>query len=273
MTTCWRTELTRQRRQVLERLVLARLRLHLLCSTNFSQFQSAYRKGHCTEVLDSVYTTADNKQVTDLVGLDLSAAFDTVSHDTLLDRLQREFGVTGTELSWIQSYLSDRSQFVKLGHHQSPAVSLNVGVPQGSVLGPLLFAVYCSPVFDMIAKHGVYSTISMLTTRSSLSPCVLTTRVGLSVLVACTSDVKLWYIQTGLPLNPDKSEALIVGTSSQLKQVLPAVPSLTVTGLNLPVSEQMKVLGVILDRRLTFQKHATAVAKSCNYHAQATRHV
>ena len=63
-------------------------------------------------------------------------------------------------------------------------------------------------------------------------------------------------------LNLDKSEAMIVGTSSQLQQVLPAVPSLTVAGVNLPVSEQMKMLGVILDRRLTFEKHATAVAKS-----------
>jgi len=81
------------------------------------------------------------------------------------------------------------------------------------------------------------------------------------------------YCLNGLQLNPDKSEALIVGTSSQLKQMLPAVPSLTVAGVNLPVSEQIKVLGVILDRRLTFQKHATAVAKSCNYHAQAIHHI
>jgi len=98
---------------------------------------------------------------------------------------------------------------------------------------------------------------------------------GLSVLAACTSDVRLWYMQNGLQLNPDKSEALIVGTSSQLKQVLPVVPSVTVAGVNLPVpvSGQMKVLGVILDRRLTFEKHATAVAKSCNYHAEAIRHI
>jgi len=81
--------------------------------------------------------TADDKQlITVLIGLDLSTAFDTVSHDTLLQRLQTEFGVTGTALSWLRSYLSGRSQFVKLGNHQSPAVSLNVGVPQGSVLGP-----------------------------------------------------------------------------------------------------------------------------------------
>jgi len=78
--------------KVLERLVLARLRPHLLSSANFSQFQSAYRKGHSTEaalleVLDGVFTAADDKQVTVLIGLDLPAAFDTVDHRLLLDRL------------------------------------------------------------------------------------------------------------------------------------------------------------------------------------------
>jgi len=80
-------------------------------------------------------------------------------------------------------------------------------------------------------------------------------------------------MQNGLQFNPDKSEALIVGKSSQLKQMLPAAPSPTVAGVYLPVSELMKVLGVILDRRMTFEKHTTAVAKSCNYHAQAIRHI
>ena len=81
-----------------------------------------------------------------LIGLDLSAAFDTVCHQTLLQRLQTEFGVSGTALLWLQSYLSEHRQFVKLGQHKSTETKLEVGVPQGSVLGPLLFAVYCSPV-------------------------------------------------------------------------------------------------------------------------------
>jgi len=80
-------------------------------------------------------------------------------------------------------------------------------------------------------------------------------------------------MQNGLQLSIDEMEALIVGTSYQLIQVSPAVPSLTVTGVDLPVDEQMRVLGVVLDQRLTFEKHATAVAKSCNYHAQAIRHI
>jgi len=103
--------------KVLERPVLARLRPHLLSSANFSQFQSAYRKGHSTEtalleVLDGVFMAADDKQVTVLIGLDLSAAFDTVDHRLLLDRLRLEFEVTEIPLRWLQSYLEGRTQFI-----------------------------------------------------------------------------------------------------------------------------------------------------------------
>ena len=110
--------------------MLTRLRPRLLGSANFSEYQSAYRKGHSTdtallEVFDGVYTAADNKQVTVLIGLDLSAAFDTVDHEILLQRLQSEFGVTDTPLSWLRLYLEGRTQFVKLGQHQSPVVALH----------------------------------------------------------------------------------------------------------------------------------------------------
>jgi len=86
--------------KVLERLVLARLRPHLTNSANFSKRQSAYRQGHSTEtalidVLESVYTAADNKEITVLTGLDLSAAFDTVCHLTLTQRLQTRFWRVG----------------------------------------------------------------------------------------------------------------------------------------------------------------------------------
>ena len=144
--------------------MLARLRPHLTNSKNFSKRQSAYRQGHSTvtallDVLDSVHTAADSKEVTLLIGLDLSAAFDTVCHSTLIKRVHTEFGVSGTALSWIQSYLQDRTQFVKLGQHRSPETTLEVGVPQGSVLGPLLFAVYCSPVAG-VRCHNTPMTLS-----------------------------------------------------------------------------------------------------------------
>jgi len=86
-------------------------------------------------------------------------------------------------------------------------------------------------------------------------------------------DVKQRYLQNGLQLNPDKSEALIVGTNNQLRAVTSSVPSVSVAGVDLPVADDMKVLGVVLDRRLTFHKHVSTVARSCNYHAQAIRHI
>jgi len=124
-------------------------------------------------------------------------------------------------------------------------------------------------VGDIIAGHGVQYHQYADDTQLHLAMCADNTAAGLSVLAACTSDVRLWYMHNGLQLNPDKSESLIVGTSPQLKQAIPVVPSVTVAGVNLQVAEQIKVLGVVLDQRLTFEKHATAVVKSCNYHAQA----
>ena len=91
--------------------MLARLRPHLTNFKNFSKRQSAYRQGHSTEtaLLDVLvsHTAADSKEVTLLIGLDVSAAFDTVCHSTLIKRLQTEFGVSGIALSWIQSYLRE----------------------------------------------------------------------------------------------------------------------------------------------------------------------
>ena len=98
------------------------------------------------------------------------------------------------------------------------------------------------------------------------------TASGLSILAACTADVKLCFVQNGLQLNPDKSEALIVGTANQLRAAA-SLSSVKVAGVDLPVAEDIKVLGVILDRRLTFNKHVSSVVWSCNYHAQAIRHI
>jgi len=181
--------------KVLERLVSKRLRPHLLGSANVSEYQSAYRKGHSTEtallqVLDGVCTAADNKKVIVLIGLDLSAAFDTVDQRILLQRLQSEFNVINTSQSWLRSYLEGRTQFVKRGQHQSPVVGLGVGVPQRSVLGPFIFAVYCSPVTDVIASHGVQYHQYADDTQLRLAIHADNTSNGLSVLAACTADVK-----------------------------------------------------------------------------------
>ena len=87
--------------------------------------------------------------------LDLSAAFDTVDHDILLERLRSELGICGTALNWFKSYLSGRSQSVLINGTQSKPRSLICGVPQGSVLGPILFTIYMLPLGDIIKRHGM----------------------------------------------------------------------------------------------------------------------
>ena len=122
--------------------------------------QSAYKSKHSTEttilkVNSDILENIANKQVTALVLLDLSAAFDTVSYHILLDRLEKPFGITGTALNWFREYLCDRSQQVVIGDAQSNSVVLKQRVPQGSVLGPLCFTYYTAPLGDICRKHNI----------------------------------------------------------------------------------------------------------------------
>ena len=119
-------------------------------------------------ILDSLYKSIDTTHLTTLIGLDLSAAFDTISRSILLETIRDEFGVSGAPLRWLQSYLTDRRHYVKLGRHCSSAVQCSAGVPQGSVLGPILFAAYTS-VSSLPAMAS--NTTSMLTIRSCSWPC------------------------------------------------------------------------------------------------------
>ena len=88
-----------------------------------------------------------------MVLLDQSAAFDTINHDKLLDCLRKWFGVGGICLDWLKSYLSDRTQCIKIGSVLSEARKLKFGIPQGSVLGPILFSLHTTPLSKVISKH------------------------------------------------------------------------------------------------------------------------
>ena len=103
------------------------------------------------------------------------------------------------------------------------------------MLGPLLFAVYCSPVVDVISEHGVSYTQLRLSLRAD------NTAEGQAVLATCTADVRQWYrpMMNDLQLNPDKSEALIIGTTNQLQVTRASLSSVTVAGVDLPVADEM----------------------------------
>ena len=126
--------------KILERFFLARFQPHIFACSNFNQ------PHHSTETSlpatqDTIYCASDLGSLTLLVSLDFSAAF-----DTLINRLCTSFGIIGSVLSWLQSYLSNRTQSVRIGHHSSTPTRRTTGVPQGSILGPLLFATHTSPI-------------------------------------------------------------------------------------------------------------------------------
>ena len=137
--------------KLIEKVVLKRLNAH--CSTNnlTCHNQSAYKKFHSTEtamvkIQNDLLLAVDRQGGAILVLLDLSAAFDTIDHDLLLQRLQCDYGVTGVALDWCASYLSGRQQAVRVKNTLSDVRDLPYGVPQGSVLGPQLFSMYTSPL-------------------------------------------------------------------------------------------------------------------------------
>ena len=133
--------------KLVERVVAKQLREHLQAHDLDNFHQSAYKTGHSAEtalllIKNEVHLSLAKGEPTALVLLDLSAAFDTIDHSSLLGCLQSWFGVCGSALSWFTSYLADRVQSVKIGSVLSDTCKLLYGVPRGSVLGPLLFSLY-----------------------------------------------------------------------------------------------------------------------------------
>jgi len=137
------------------------------------------------QLLDSIYHVADNGKATLLFSLD-----DTIDHSILLHRIAHSFGLTGSALTWVQSFLTGRSQVVRIGSHSSNHYSCLAGVPQGSVLGPLLFSIYTSPIAHIAQAHGIqqqqYADDTQL--YVALSPNSMVTHV--SALESCLESLQ-----------------------------------------------------------------------------------
>ena len=235
-------------------------------------FQSAYRLNHSTETAlvkifnDISLALGTGKKVV-LYLLDLSAAFDTLKHSVLIDRL-REIGLQDKALEWFQSYLSDRRMAVKIKEHVSELQVVKYGVPQGSVLGPILFNVYCLPLTTLIRKYGVSYHVYADDTQVYVECDKNDSSSAYATLYACINDIKEWLSSNFLLLNDKKTE-LIEYNSNGLNQNNHLVIGNTVIDTQPCVTN----LGCVLDVGLVMSGHAARMCKSAYHHLRCIRKI
>ena len=254
--------------KLVERVVVKQLMQHINSNNLDNPRQSAYKSGHSTEtalllIKNEIHLSLSRGEPTALVLLDLSAAFDTIDHPTLLNCLKSWFGVSGTALKWFTSYLSHRFQAIKIGSTLSDLHELLFGVPQGSVLGPLLFSLYTTPLSKVIGTHPdikyhFYADDTQLFIHISHKNAAL----AFNKLNSCLLDVQKWMSSSMLKLNPDKTEFIIFESHAQLKKLGPYLP-VKIFGNFMHPAVVVKNLGVWFDANFSFANHVRNICKTC----------
>ena len=252
--------------KLLERLVARQLLSHLNFHHLLPPLQSGFRSGHSTEtavirVLSDILSAVDRGDFAALVLLDLSAAFDTVDHDILIERLRRSFGITDSALRWFQSYLSDRTQCVWRGSTESPLSTLRCGVPQGSVLGPLLFVMFTADLPALVQCHCLSPHLYADDTQVYGSCRPADVYCLSAQIVACVDDVACRMKNNRLQLNAGKTD-LLWCTTARRQHLLPVKP-LAIGGFDVAPATSVRDLGVIIDADLSFRCNINAVVSRC----------
>ena len=156
--------------------------------------------------------------------MDLSAAFDTIDHDILLSRLTEWFGIDGVVLQWVRSYLTGRSQLVKVNGVLSTPQLLLCVVPQGSVLGPLRFTMYTTPLSSIITAFGLKHHLYADDTQIYTSFVAEDITQSLIVVQNCMLAIQIWMNQNMLKLKPSKTGFMIIGNLTQRKKIAHIFP-------------------------------------------------
>ena len=249
--------------KITERVVASRINKYVEHYKLLEISQSAYRKYHSTEtailkIQNDILTSLNNKKMTALILLDLSAAFDTINHNRLLRRLKDRYGILGTPLAWLNSYLKNRFQFVAIDTFTSDSKSLDTGVPQGSVLGPLLFSLYVSPISEIARRHGICVHSYADDTQLYFSFLSENYTTEIFQIEICLQDIRKWMLANFLKLNDDKTEFLLIYP----KSAAPSVNSTIKIGDSIIHSvDSAKNLGVILDKFMDMNNFITHKCK------------
>ncbi|CAB3997172.1 Hypothetical predicted protein, partial [Paramuricea clavata] len=252
-----------------EKVVSLRL-LHYLRSNGLEElYQSAYKQFHSCEtalirVQNDILREIDGNSGVILLLLDLSAAFDTVDHTILLQRMYSKFGIKGDALNWFRSYLSDRSQTVYVNGATSDSFDVFCGVPQGSVLGPILYLIYTSPIGDILRSHGMkfhlYADDTQIYVSFNYKDQNDLKQVK-SCVEACLVDIMNWMSENKLKLNTDKTELLILSSKFRAE---PIFPVLTVGSDIITPTPHARNIGVTFDKFLTMSIHINDISNLLN---------
>ena len=239
--------------KIIEKTVVKRLEKYMSSNSLHEKFQSAYRKNHGTEtallkIQNDILRALDSRRGVILVMLDLSAAFDTIDHDILIERLRTRIGVGGSALRWFTEYHKGRTQATLVNHAKSQPLSLHFGAPQGSIMGPEDYKIYTLPVGDIARNHelsfhgyaddsGNYVSFD-LNDESDF-------KAALDTIKCATSDIKAWMTDNKLKLNDSKTEVLVI---------VPHNHAVSHTNIDIDIADATvqststaKSLGVVLD--------------------------
>ena len=253
--------------KITEKVVLKQLKEYLDENNLLPINQSAYKESHSTEtallrIMNDLLLETENDNISVLSLLDLSSAFDTIDHEILLQRLKFSYGIDNKALSWIQSYLSSRTQSVSTKSNlTSLPSSVDWGVPQGSVLGPILFIMYMKPLNSICQTHSIqcqsFADDSQIHSSSSANDVTN----AFDKTQKCYDDIKDWMNMNKLKLNDDKTELLLIHSNHKtLSKELPS--SIIIGNSNISFSKNAKNLGITLSDTLSLETHVNNTCRS-----------
>ena len=251
--------------KIIERVSARRLLDHMECHQLHELYQSAYKKFHSTEtallrVHSDIVQAIDDKKCVLLVLLDLSAAFDTIDHGVLLKRLKSHIGLSGKAFDWFKSYLHGRKQSVLISDAVSHIWELIFGVPQGSVLGPLLFIIYTSPLGVLLRNMGIQYHLYADDTQLYLTFDVDKAPDIVQKIEDAISLIRDWMAQNFLCLNDDKTEVLVIASRASLSKL--NIPYVSIGDENIIPSRCVRNIGFFFDEAMTLQKHVSELCRS-----------
>ncbi|KAL1447874.1 hypothetical protein WDU94_006590 [Cyamophila willieti] len=246
------------------RMVHHQMIKHLDVHNLLNRFQSGFRSGHSClsallKVTDDIQLARNNKMATILVLFDFSKAFDLVSHRVLLSKLQN-LGFDTSAIDWFGSYLSDRTQCV-LGAKQRrskwmPVVS---GVPQGSVLGPLLFSLYINDISSCFTSSSYHLYADDLQLYLSFAPSNINDAT--EVINSEINNLVEWSNNNGLRINSSKTKVLLIGNHGTLPRISLPSPFIQVNGDNIEVVDSARNLGIMFDSTLSWNVEVSNIRK------------